>query len=270
MKNKNLKNKLSVMVVTHLIRSENLNEPYYENDMIVTTIKSSHEKLKLHDVIYYVYIDSVCQPNTSYSQIQYNDYIKYKQCLSAKIKNELPNINVKIVENTGRFKDNFRHMLDNCNTDYFLFLEHDWEFIHDINVLDIINCMDTHAQINYIKFNRLNRNEQHWDKEEGGCFESELSINTIPLVKIAFYSGNPHIMRTNAMKDKYLKWYSEKWNDEENINPYLEKDLFQIAMNHKNQFGKYKQHELWGCFLYGNIESLTPVINHLGDWCRKK
>ena len=62
-----LKDKLSVMIVTHLIDSHN--NPYYENEMIVTTIKTAHEKLKLHDVIFYVYIDSVCQPNTNCIQV---------------------------------------------------------------------------------------------------------------------------------------------------------------------------------------------------------
>jgi len=264
-----LKNKLSVMVVTHLINAHS-DRPYFENDMIITTIKTSYERLQLHDVTYYVYIDSVCQPNTNYKKIDYDNYIKYKQCLDTKIKNELHGINVVIVENTGRFKTNFRHMLDNCNTDYFLFLEHDWEFIYDVNAIDIINCMDTYTNINYIKFNRLPVNEIQWDIEEGGCFENDNTITELPLIKLSLFSGNPHIMRTDIMKNKYLKWHAERWNDDTNINPYLEKDLLQIAKDHIKEYGKYEQHSMWGCFMYGNTQYIPIVIKHLGDWCRKK
>lgn len=263
-----LKDKLSVMVVTHLIDSHG--NPYYENEMLITTIRSSYEKLKLHDVTYYVYIDSVCQPNTNYKKVDYDNYLKYKECLKTKILRELPDINVVVLENTGRFKTNFRHMLDNCNTDYFLFLEHDWEFVQDIDALAIVECMDKYDHISYVKFNRLDMGEQHWDVQEGGCFENETEITDIPLVKLSLFSGNPHIMRTDTMKNKYLRWHAERWNDETNINPYLEKDLLQIALDHIKQFGKYEQHKLWGCFLYGDVNNLTQTVKHLGDWCRKK
>jgi hypothetical protein len=270
MKNNNeLKNKLSVMVATHLVNSHTDN-PYYDNEMIITTIKTSHDKLKLYDVMYYVYIDSVCQPNDSRGQVKYDNYLKYKQCLESKIKSEIPNINVTIVEDTARFKANFRHMLDNCGTEYFLFLEHDWEFIREVNAVDIINCMDNNNHINYIKFNRLPAGSSHWDMEEGGCFENETEITDIPLIRLALFSGNPHIMRTDTMKNKYLKWHAERWNDTININPYLERDLFQIATDHIKQFGKHKQHDMWGCFMYGNVESCPVVVHHLGDWCRKQ
>jgi hypothetical protein len=161
-------------------------------------------------------------------------------------------------------------MLDNCNTEYFLFLEHDWEFIYDIDVTSVINCMDKYNHISYIKFNRLLPKETDWNLEEGGCFENETEITDIPLIKISYFSGNPHIMRTDIMKNKYLSWYSERWNDEMNINPYIEKDLMQIARNHINQFGKYEQQLMWGCYAYGSTDNLPVVIKHLGDWCRKK
>jgi hypothetical protein len=264
-----LKNKLSVMVATHLIHASS-DTPYYDNEMLITTIKSSHEKLKLDDIVYYIYIDSVCQPNTNYKQVEYDRYLKYKEILTAKIEKEIPYINTVIVENTGRFKANFRHMLDNCNTDYYLFLEHDWEFVQDVNAIDIIQCMDEYTYINYVKFNRLGTSDIQWDIEEGGLFEAVNEINNIPLTKISIYSGNPHIMRTDIMKNVYLKWHAERWSDHSNINPYLEKDLLQIAKDHINEFGKYDQHKSWGCFLYGNVENWKVTINHLGDWCRKK
>ena len=270
MKNNNeLKNKLSVMVATHLINSHT-NNPYYDNEMLITTIKTSHERLNLNDVMYYVYIDSVCQPNDSRDKIEYSNYLKYKHWLESKIKRELPNINITVVENTGRFKANLRHMLENCGTEYYLFLEHDWEFIQDVNTSSIIDCMDKHDRINYILFNRFKPGTSRWDHEEGGVFENETEITDIPLSRLALFSGNPHIIRTDIMKNKYLKWHAERWDDTININPYLERDFYQIAKDHIKQFGKQTQHSMWGCFMYGHKENVPIVIHHLGDWCRKK
>ena len=46
---------ISVMVATHIIDAAT--KPYIENEMIIKTIKSSHEKLKLGNAKYYVYIE---------------------------------------------------------------------------------------------------------------------------------------------------------------------------------------------------------------------
>ena len=50
-----MKERLSVMVSTHIVNADT--EPYLHNQMLYDTISSAHEKLKLGDAKFYIYID---------------------------------------------------------------------------------------------------------------------------------------------------------------------------------------------------------------------
>ena len=183
------------MAMTHIINVNS--EPYLDNEMIVTTIRSSHDKMKLNNVTYYVYIDSFFKEN-------YIDlYTVYKENLIKKFESELSDINIVIVPDaTSTQKGNWIHMINNCDTPYFMFLEHDWEFIKDIPTDVILSEMDKHDEFSYIRFSRWpagHPQELRWDKSNGAIYEKETKIGIdvgLPLTKVGLYSGNPHIVKT--------------------------------------------------------------------------
>jgi len=263
-----LKDKLSVMVMTHII---NVNtEPYLDNEMIIKTIRTSHDRMKLNGVTYYVYIDSFFEEN--YKKL----YIKYVDNLTHKFNTELSDINIIIVKNaTTSQKGNWIRMINNCNTPYFLFLEHDWEFIENIPTNIILNEMDKHNNFSYLRFSRWpakHPQELRWDESNGAMYEKETIIGVdinLPLTKVGLYSGNPHIVKTQKCKDFYLPILLSNYPNIENRNTYLEKEFFNIIINDIQSIGKIKSHEKWGTFLYGTWPVFNPVIKHLGDWCRK-
>lgn len=263
-----LKDKLSVMVMTHIINASTV--PYLDNDMIIKTIRTSHDKMKLNGVTYYIYIDAFFKKNYA---TYYDIYVKN---LLTRFNTELSDINIVIVPDAQMSqKGNWIHMIDNCNTPYFMFLEHDWEFIKDIPTDVILTEMDLHENFSYLRFSRWpagHAQELRWDKANGAIYaqETEIGINVnLPLTKIGLYSGNPHIVKTQKCKDFYLPILLEHYPDIQNRNTYLEKEFLGIIVRDIQLNGQYKSHEKWGTFLYGTWPKFDPVITHLGDWCRK-
>jgi hypothetical protein len=264
----NLKDKISVMVMTHIINVSS--EPYLDNEMIIKTIRTSHDKMNLQGVTYYVYIDSFFKENyTEY----YNTYVNN---LLAKFKSELSDINIVIVPDAQMSqKGNWAHMINNCNTPYFIFLEHDWEFIEDIPTAVILSEMDKHDNFSYLRFSRWpagHGQELRWDKSNGAMYAQETEIGVdvnLPLTKVGLYSGNPHIVKTQKCKDFYLPILLAHYPDIKDRNTYLEKEFLGIIVRDIQQNGQLKSHENWGTFLYGTWPVFEPVITHLGDWCRK-
>ena len=263
-----LKDKLSVMVMTHIINIDS--DPYLNNEMIIKTIRTSHDRMGLNGVTYYIYIDSFFKDHHT------NYYNVYKQNLLKKFNEELHDINVVIVPDASSTqKGNWIHMIHNCNTPYFLFLEHDWEFIKDIPTTDILSEMDKHENFSYIRFSRWpagHAQELRWDKANGAIYEKETVIGAdinLPLTKVGLYSGNPHIVKTKKCKDFYLPEIMKYFPYIGNRNTYLEKEFLSIIVHDIRSRGQHKSHEIWGTFLYGSVPEFEPVIKHLGDWCRK-
>jgi hypothetical protein len=198
-----LKDKISVMVMTHIINAST--DPYLDNEMILKTIRTSHDKMKLNGVTYYVYIDAFFKEH--YSEL----YNKYVNKLLDKFSTDLCDINIKIVPDaTVSQKGNWIHMINNCNTPYFIFLEHDWEFIKDIPTNVILSEMDKNDNFSYLRFSRWpagHAQELRWDRSNGAMYEQETIIGTevnLPLTKVGLYSGNPHIVKSKKCKDFYL------------------------------------------------------------------
>lgn len=264
----NLKDKISVMVMTHIINVST--DPYLDNEMLIKTIHSSHDKMNLQGVTYYVYIDSFFKEN----YIEY--YNTYVSNLLAKFNSELSDINVVIVPDARMSqKGNWIHMIDNCNTPYFMFLEHDWEFIENIPTDVILLEMDKHDNFSYLRFSRWpagHAQELRWDKSNGAIYAQETKIGidvNLPLTKVGLYSGNPHIVKTQKCKDFYLPVLLAHYPDIKDRNTYLEKEFLSIIVRDIQLNGQLKSHEKWNTFLYGACPIFEPVITHLGDWCRK-
>ena len=255
-----IKDRISVMVSTHIVNA-NTEYPYMNNDMLyetyVTTRRANVD----------LYIDKVME-------LEFPELFKvYLNNIEDKIKSDLNHINIDIIEDRQRLlRGNWYHMISNCTTPYFLFLEHDWKFTTDIPTEKILDEMDKYDRFSYVRFpyTKLGPGEPaHWDETMGGMFERETEID-LPLTKIAFYSGNPHIAKVTKCRDFYVPNHYSHWAHTTKGTSHLEKELSEITMWDIKQHGKEKAHDMWQCFLYGTWDGFEPVCDHLGDWCRKK
>ena len=68
-----LTNLISVFVPTHIVRADY--DPFIKNEMIVETIKQTHEKLNLGDVEFFIYPDARFKKSHPRLMEQYYEYL---------------------------------------------------------------------------------------------------------------------------------------------------------------------------------------------------
>ena len=140
--------KLTVCLFTHIIEANT--NPYLDNKMLISTIKSTSKVLNLKEVKYQIYIDAAMKK--LYPEL----YTQYVNKINENNKKYLPELDIEIVKNTGEtLRGNWECAINNIDTPYMMFLEHDWEFISDVNVKEIIKTLDEYKHISYLKFSRF-------------------------------------------------------------------------------------------------------------------
>ncbi len=260
-----INDKITICIFTHIVNVDT--NPFLKNDMLIRTIKSVKVDLGLIDVKYEIYCDAVMMKNYPELTKEYYDNIR------TMIEDAgLSDLDIEIVEETGEtLRGNWECAANNVQTPYLMFLEHDWEFIYPLDMKKIINTLDKYEKISYLKFNRFPLDGRpypsftHWEKffeTENGFPEAE-----IPLSKISFFSGYPHIMRVSAIKDFYIPIL--ELNGGKPIGrSHLEKDIKPITERCITEYGNKETHDMWGTYMYGTVPH-EPIVRHLGDWCRK-
>tara|TARA_R100000234_G_scaffold40732_1_gene24403 strand:- start:11147 stop:12055 length:909 start_codon:yes stop_codon:yes gene_type:complete len=296
---------VSVFVPTHIIRAST--EPYIENQMILETILQSHKRLNLGQARFFVYPDAKFKRTHPDLSRKYYEYLN-----GIKLLDEFKDINITIVDDTRETMRNnwLKFIEEDCKTPYMLFLEHDWGFKQDIDLKKIINTFEQNDSIGYIKFNRFPHDERmkqlaspnNWD----WIFEQD-KLSGMPLFKITFFSGNPHIARIRKCKEFYIPRMMEHCPPEKSKGTsHLEKDLkkaelrsidsfrdcgfsnhstdgsnswghkWPLSSGHKVGNGCEKceasirrHHKEWGLYMIGQWGDDSRVF-HLGEWCRKQ
>lgn len=195
--------------------------------------------------------------DTNHDSVEYKskqeliDYFKYRN----------KPINYELIFSKGGLVDSVKLMLDTIKTKYFIFLEHDWIFLHNdkINFKGLINCMNNFEYVNAVWFNKDDNQIRGFEicGDKNGYvtpYELESRIPNIKLTKTIRWSNNPAIFRTS----KYQEWY----------NIYIDNPT--IGINHQGQFNvednmirEYRRiisesnweeiKDSWGTYLYGDI-----------------
>lgn len=184
----------------------------------------------------------------------HNDNI-YKQILETYCKNY--NYSLVVTDNSN-LSQNLINSIENINTKYVFILEHDWEFISNINLSSLITLMDNYNNINYIRFN----------KRKTILFEpfdsplEEINIDGINLLKVWSYSGNPHIVRTSFLKDIVVKVIEiSKWKNHPKRG--MEASMTELIKLKAKKFGLGTSHNMFGTYIYGKMGD-NAVVTHIG------
>jgi len=263
----NLEKKITICVFTHIIEAST--NPHLDNRMLIDTIKSTSEVLNLKEVKYQIYIDAAMK--RLYPEL----YLKYVSKIQENLNNFIPELDVEIVKNTGEtLRGNWECAMNNIDTPYMMFLEHDWKFIYDVKIKEIIKTLDEYKEISYLKFSRFPLDGRPYPSHTlwEVYFETENSLPkaTIPLTRISFWSGNPHIMRVDTAKEFYIPLLEMNTpKDKAHGLSFLERDIKPLTERCIKEHGMEKTHSMFGTYMYGKVP-YPPVIEHTGDWCRKK
>jgi len=184
-------------------------------------------------------------------------------------------------------KDTVAESINEIDTKYVMFLEHDWVFLQEIDLEKIIDVFDAHDDVRYLRFNKEKNVPSGWTNKV-----VEDQSKPIPLCKVDSFSNNPYIIRKEAFESWIPSAEPElgSWKHIAAVNSW-EGTLYLMArylidryvarQNHSRQLDdiefivdrKYKDliqkvgfedaHQEMGTYLYGG-KNTGPYIKHIG------
>jgi len=163
----------------------------------------------------------------------------------------------------GQQRKCFLNAIERVETPYFLQLEHDWQLVRSVNLLDIVDCMERNQRINAVYFNKRANLPGHNDGKLREILVPETEYQSIPLLKTSRWTNNPGIIRTQKYVDEWVPLFKDKpfiYPDKRNkqIEPFTHwKYIEQIEKE-----GFEKAHRQWGTYIYGNLGD-SPSVLHL-------
>lgn len=258
-------NNLTICIPTHCIKTET-NGQYKGINQIVPSAPSNK-------LIYHILGDLF---NKTKLSIDTKIHIGLDKRIGRKIDEEyeanlknLSNIypNLKVIVNESIIDDpiitapnNFVNLIDSVNTEYYLFWEHDWIFIDNINLFDIIHDMNENKNINWIRFNSMKNNIDIVDfiplEHKNG-----IKLNNIDLLPTTQWSNNPYICRTKIFQNWWKTFIYPTYEE----GGFVEGPLNVFYKFYVQKQGLEKALKTFGCFLYGKWND-NPTVAHLNGY----
>ena len=223
------KNNLTVIITSSVIQ----NHP--DTEMIEQVIDSIYNySLNINIII-------VCdgQKTNFENKISYDyEYYKYSLLIKLKTKYKEKNILPIFMEKFCHQSDCVKEAINFVSTDHILFMEHDCTLRDKIDIVGIIDLMNTNKDINMVQFscNSSIFKNKKLDIAEDWGINGELLLekkciyyNKIPLLRTCKYSARPHIIRKST-----LNYFLQFVNNE-----YIEDKIYSIAMKEHQKLGMY-------------------------------
>lgn len=169
----------------------------------------------------------------------------------------------------GGLISSLKNVLNKIQTEYFLFLEHDWVFLEknriDYNAL--LQVFDKYSFVNAVWFNKDDNNMRGFDIADdlnGGVtpYVLEDRIQELPLVTTCRWSNNPAIFRTSKMNEWFIKYINNEYVDKINqAAANIEETMIPTYRTDIKEHGWDNVKDNWGTFLYGNLGD-DPYVGH--------
>jgi hypothetical protein len=172
------------------------------------------------------------------------------------------------LDSSAGFRDVRLGMCEWFQHDYLFLVEHDWEFMLDIPLKEIVEDFDNHDHINYVRFNKrpnVPKEVLTATKRVGGDLYLIRDKHTkTHLLHTPQYSNNPHIERMSKYRE---------WCEYVKANPVFagknggaggfEHPLQEKSLDDLNKYGIEKRNEMWGTYIYGYTGMKTTAV-HFG------
>jgi len=246
-----MKTRLTILTTTHYKASAhrlengypgNHDRMYTHTKLIEYMITSLYNDLDVYDITHYISLDH--DPLDSNSC----EYLRNLQLLEEKYKN------IKLIITENGIRNSIINLINSVDTDYFLWFEHDWQFVKRINLTNLIKLMDNNNTVNYIRFNKRQNLPMVGDK-----IVKEYTIDSINLCATNLWSNNPYIARTQFWKDV---WMPLLLNNTGRQYITIEKELELAYDAIIKKVGFENAVNQWGIFIYDKYGA-TKSVNHL-------
>lgn len=204
-----------------------------------------------------------CQFIVCYDSCSYDD----KFNLSRYFRDTKSHIQPTIEYVTGGLISSLKKALSCINTEYFLWLEHDWVFLkQDIDFYNIVKAMDNNKFINSIWLNKDDNNPRGFDICQYNStitpYNKESRVNNIDLLTTCRWSNNPAIHRTSRMRYLFDHYINNKYVDFQNQRSHnIEEKIIPIYRDQIEKMGWDEIKDEWGTYLYGSLND-TACMGH--------
>ena len=169
---------------------------------------------------------------------------------------------------TGGLISSLKKGLETIQTDYFLWLEHDWVFLDDsIDWNSLVKVFDKYSFVNSVWFNKDDNNMRGFDicdDLDGSTspYEIDNRISELPMITTCRWSNNPVLMRTSKMKEWFEKYVTNEYVDKINQGSHnIEENLIPSYRNEILINGWKNIKDNWGTYLYGDLGT-GPYVAH--------
>jgi hypothetical protein len=246
-----MKKRITILTTTHYRASahrlldsygRNHDRKFTHTKLIEVVIKDLYDKIGSNDINHIISLDH--DSNNDGSNEYLNNLLKLEKIYP----------NLKIIYTEGGIYDSIRNLINHADTDYYLYWEHDWEFVNNMDLNEFISLMDKYENINYIRFNKRHNvavacDYNLWDTDD---------IPEMNLLRTSGWSQNPYVGR----KSKMLDWIKMMDETEEDFDPTIELFLQTKMRDDIKNMGIDRASDEWGVFLYGNLNDASTV-SHL-------
>ena len=181
-----------------------------------------------------------------------------------KLKEYFPNL--KVIVNESETEDpivtapeNFIKLIDSCQTDYYLFWEHDWIFKKPFDLKPIIDEMNINKNINWIRFNVFKNNNDIVNFLPIDFINEKIS--NIPLLRTTQWSNNPYICRTEI----FQKWWKTFVYPTDEEGGFVEGPLNVFYKHYIQKQGLEHALNTFKCFIYGRWDDAS-IVDHLNGY----
>lgn len=151
---------------------------------------------------------------------------------------------------------------------YLFLVEHDWEFLEDIQLEHIIRAFEENEGLNYMRFNKRPNTVFPKPTSTGRTgseiYCSPITLSGIPMCATPNYSNNPHIERMS----KYRNWVDIVKKRNVHVGGNMgaggfEHPLQEQSLDDLERWGQMTRDREWGTFIYGGLNH-PAVIQHFG------
>lgn len=240
-----MKNQITVITTTHI------HEYAPSIEILKRNLYTAYKYFSyIKECKHLIYVDS---------KIKDEVYKKYVDNILKLVEKEYPNIEVIDSPNSG-LKFNYWHAINTIETPFMLFLEHDWEFLHPVELDKVVDVLNKYEYVNLIKLPKRSNmiemkvQDRLWDFE----IKYEDRIKELNLTKTSSFATNPHIIR----KSKFLNEWKYHLNYPNSNHNSIELPLRDKYRDEIKNFGFDEVHQRWGCYNYGAPNALK-YITHL-------
>ena len=249
---KRLKDRITILTTTHYIASAhrlhstypaNHDRKFTHTNLINGVIENLYKRIGCDNFRHVISLDH------DTDNVGSNEY--YENLL--KLKDNY--LNLDVIYTTRGIYYSIKNLVESVKTDYYLWWEHDWELLENLNLQKFVDVMDKHNNINYIRFNKRTTRSVACDTM---LWDTYIARDDMDLTGTSCWSNNPYFGR----KSKMLEWYDMMDKDTSNFHPTIELLLQTKMVEDIYKFGQKEAEKIWGVFIYGK-QGESQRIQHL-------